>query len=318
MPHRTGLLRYVACVVFTFAITQVGQATCTAETSDIFIWSVMADSFPNCGPYVDKVRDLAEGWTPPVHVHAIFEENLYSPPVAYGDSIVAGLDQCRTVWIMAHGLAFSGRPVMVPFGAKEATVDDWRAGLSSAARNYLEKVWVYDDPRGDYYDLYSVALSAAGMAALGAGGFDSRLVIGSYCYSACPSAVLALGFGIGENAGCEDDVLVGYPDVTNTGVVDVDTPTLIDGMTCGLWDFYSVNATLAAASDYGRTHPGEISAKLEAHGCTGNQMLPCWKDCRSWASGLSAHVSANSAHVLVQNEESSDALVVRAGSRELS
>jgi hypothetical protein len=274
----------------------------------------MASDFSKVSSYVERVRqELPSG-----SVHGFFGNDTGQNP-ALGDTIAYGLNSCRTVWLMGHGMAgldgsgdtvLTGHPLMFNTLNNETAVQEFLNRMCPTAREYLEIVPTFSSPD---WTLYGIQLSQAGMIALGDRNpsFNSRLVIGMYCGSTSDAARTDLGFdGVPENAGCSDAVLVGYSGVATNLLVDADIPTLIDGMTCWLWD-QSVNAPLAEALGYGRTHLGEISAKLEAYGCTGNQMLPCWKDCQSWASGLSAHASADSVHVLVQNEESSDAFVVR-------
>ena len=303
----TGCLRTVVCVSLAFAVAQTGHASCRDTSSDIFIWSAMANSFSNCTSAIYEIEhQLAHG---PAHVHKTFDNLDYWPDKKYGDSLVVGLNDCRTVWMMGHGMMETGRPVIFPVDATEESAKLLRSFMSEEAIHYL-KVVCTDVAQ----NRYSLVLSDSGMTALGVTGFASRVIIGSYCCSACPGATLSLGLGMvaPENPACDGGVIVGYADSISNVVAGADASFLIDGMTCANWELYEINAKLSDALTYARNsvHP-PISLKLTVCGCTGNQMIQCPYDCKAWTSGVSAYVSADSVRVLAQDEDSTDTFVVR-------
>ena len=313
MSKCARLLCYITCLVLTLTIARIAYATCRDINPKVFIWSSMASSFSGERDYVYDVQQAL-----PFDVHGFFGDDS-GHNAALGDTIAYGLSSCRTVWLMGHGMAildlngdtvFTGHPLMFENNDGSDDVDHFLDDMSATARPYFRKVATFTSQD---WTLYSVELSEEGMSALKASNssFVSRLVMGMYCGSTSDSARIHFGFnGVAENAGCSDAVLVGYSGVATDVMVDADIPDLIHGMTCRLWEYSQINGTLAEALDYAKAHL-DGSGYLKAYGCTGNQLLPCWKDCKAWASGVSAYVSADSVRVLAQDEDSTDTFVVR-------
>jgi hypothetical protein len=114
-------------------------ASCVGTTSDVFIYCPI-NYDENAIRYNDDYANLIISPLEPdgVEVFKCWGNYGLSASTALGDSVVAGLTSCRTVWILAHGVVDEGRPVMFHTQATYAEAYAFWESLSLAAQNYLK------------------------------------------------------------------------------------------------------------------------------------------------------------------------------------